>query len=162
MQIADITKKMIAYSEGNTHDINHFLKVWSFARTIGQLEGLDDRTQEILEAAALLHDIACPLCREKYGNTNGKYQEKEGMPLAEAFLKDCGLSPEENARIVYLVGHHHTLEDIQGMDYQILIEADYIVNAEESHYSIENIRHFREQTFRTESGKTILDSIYPG
>ena len=51
MQIADITKKMIAYSEGNTHDINHFLKVWSFARTIGQLEGLDDRTQEILEAA---------------------------------------------------------------------------------------------------------------
>ena len=146
MQIADITKKMIAYSEGNTHDINHFLKVWSFARTIGQLEGLDDRTQEILEAAALLHDIACPLCREKYGNTNGKYQEKEGMPLAEAFLKDCGLS----------------LEDIQGMDYQILIEADYIVNAEESHYSIENIRHFREQIFRTESGKTILDSIYPG
>ena len=145
MQIADITKKMIAYSEGNTHDINHFLKVWSFARTIGQLEGLDDRTQEILEAAALLHDIACPLCREKYGNTNGKYQEKEGMPLAEAFLKDCGLS-----------------EDIQGMDYQILIEADYIVNAEESHYSIENIRHFREQIFRTESGKTILDSIYPG
>ena len=141
MQIADITKKMIAYSEGNTHDINHFLKVWSFARTIGQLEGLDDRTQEILEAA---------------------YQEKEGMPLAEAFLKDCGLSPEENARIVYLVGHHHTLEDIQGMDYQILIEADYIVNAEESHYSIENIRHFREQIFRTESGKTILDSIYPG
>ena len=117
MQIADITKKMIAYSEGNTHDINHFLKVWSFARTIGQLEGLDGRTQEILEAAALLHDIACPLCREKYGNTNGKYQEKEGMPLAEAFLKDCGLSPEDNARIVYLVGHHHTLEDIRGMDY---------------------------------------------
>ncbi len=137
MQIADITKKMIAYSEGNTHDINHFLKVWSFARTIGQLEGLDDRTQEILEAAALLHDIACPLCREKYGNTNGKYQEKEGMPLAEAFLKDCGLS-------------------------QILIEADYIVNADESHYSIENIRHFREQIFRTQAGKAILDSIYLG
>ena len=162
MQIADITKKMIAYSEGNTHDINHFLKVWSFARTIGQLEGLDGRTQEILEAAALLHDIACPLCREKYGNTNGKYQEKEGMPLAEAFLKDCGLSPEDNARVVYLVGHHHTLENIRGMDYQILIEADYIVNADESHYSIENIRHFREQIFRTQAGKAILDSIYPG
>ena len=124
MQIADITKKMIAYSEGNTHDINHFLKVWSFARTIGQ--------------------------------------EKEGMPLAEAFLKDCGLSPEDNARIVYLVGHHHTLEDIRGMDYQILIEADYIVNADESHYSIENIRHFREQIFRTQAGKAILDSIYLG
>ena len=162
MTIAEILDRMIASPGSTVHDIEHLLKVWGYARTIGQLEGLDDRTQEILEAAALLHDIACPLCREKYGNTNGKYQEKEGMPLAEAFLKDCGLSPEDNARIVYLVGHHHTLEDIQGMDYQILIEADYIVNAEESHYSIENIRHFREQIFRTESGKTILDSIYPG
>ena len=77
-------------------------------------------------------------------------------------VRCAGKSMETRTANVYLVGHHHTLEDIQGMDYQILIEADYIVNAEESHYSIENIRHFREQIFRTESGKTILDSIYPG
>ncbi len=130
MQIAYILKKMVAYSEGNTHDINHFLKVWAYAKTIGELEKLDKKTQRILEIAAILHDIACPLCREKYGNTNGKYQEQEGMPLAQEFLKDCGLSEDENGRIVYLIGDHHTLNDIQGLDYQILIEADYIVNAD--------------------------------
>ena len=56
-------------SRVRVHDINHFLKVWGFARTIGLSEGLDPKTQKILELAAIAHDIACPLCREKYGNT---------------------------------------------------------------------------------------------
>ena len=92
MTIAELTEKMIAYSEGNLHDIAHFLKVWAYARTIGQLEGLDGETQFILEAAALVHDIACPLCREKYGNTSGKLQEKEGAVLAAEFLGDTDLT----------------------------------------------------------------------
>ena len=29
-------------------------------------------------------------------------------------------------RVAYLVGHHHSPEQINGIDYQILIEADYI------------------------------------
>ena len=37
-------------------------------------------------------------------------------------------------RVAYLVGHHHSPEQIDGIDYQILIEADYIVNASESGY----------------------------
>lgn len=158
MQIAEIMKKMIVYSDGNTHDINHLLKVWVYAKTIGELEGLDEKTQRILEVAAILHDIACPLCREKYGNTNGKYQEREGMLLAEEFLKDCGLSEDENKRIVYLVGHHHTLTDIQGMDYQVMIEADYIANADENQYSSDNIKNAYEQIFKTAPGRKILES----
>ena len=162
MQIAEIMKKMIEYSDGNQHDINHLLKVWGYAKTIGELERLDEKTQRILEVAAILHDIACPLCREKYGNTNGKYQEKEGVPLAQEFLKDCSLPGDEAERIVYLVGHHHTLTDIQGLDHQILIESDYIVNADESVYSIENIRNTCEKVFKTKSGTEILKSIYEG
>ena len=38
-------------------------------------------------------------------------------------------------RVAYLVGHHHSPEQIDAIDYQILIEADYIVNASESGYS---------------------------
>ena len=53
---------------------------------------LDQETQYILEVAAITHDIACPFCREKYGNTNGKYQEKEGMPIVKEFLADTGMS----------------------------------------------------------------------
>ena len=90
--IAELAQRMIAYSTGNLHDINHFLKVYAYARTIGVREGLGEADQTALEAAALLHDIACPLCREKYGNTNGKYQEREGGPLAAELLRDSSLS----------------------------------------------------------------------
>src|SRR5699024_1742969 len=134
MLIAHIAQKMIRESHGNLHDINHFLKVYAYARTIGVSEGLDPAAQTILEAAALLHDIACPLCREKYGNTDGAYQEKEGAPLAAAFLQDSGLSPEAIDRVVWLVGHHHSPSAGEELDFRILLEADYLVNADESSY----------------------------
>ncbi|MBR5096226.1 MAG: HD domain-containing protein [Treponema sp.] len=160
MTIAQLTQKMIAYSEGNLHDITHFLKVWSFAKTIGELEGLAPETQFVLEAVALVHDIACPLCRKKYRNTNGKMQEKEGEPLAQEFLKDTGLTTAQIDRITYLVAHHHTFKDVQGDDYQILLEADYLVNAEESGYSIQNIQNTVSSIFKTKSGCQIAKAIY--
>lgn len=74
MTIAQITEKMIAESRGNIHDIEHFLMVYAYAKTLGELERLDDHTRFMLEAAALIHDIACPLCREKYGSCPGHLQ----------------------------------------------------------------------------------------
>ena len=101
MAAAEITRKMIAYSKGNRHDINHFMKVYAFAKTIGECEGLDEAAQTILEIAAIVHDIACPLCREKYGSTNGKYQEQEGPALVRDFLEDSGLSQDAVERIAW-------------------------------------------------------------
>ncbi|MDF2677319.1 MAG: hypothetical protein K0Q97_1637 [Bacillota bacterium] len=160
MIVSEITTKMIEYSKGNLHDINHFMKVYAYAKTIGECERLDKNTQTVLEVAAIIHDIACPLCREKYGNTNGKYQEKEGEILVTEFLKDTKCSEEFINRVIFLVGHHHTLNDITGFDYQILIEADYIVNADESNYSKENINNTMERIFKTPTGIALLKSIY--
>ncbi len=160
MSVAEITKQMIDYSEGNLHDINHFLKVYAYAKTIGECEGLDPETQRTLEVAAIVHDIACPLCRKKYGNTNGKYQEAEGMRLAAEFLKKTGLPQTCLDRVVYLVGHHHTLTNVEGLDYQILLEADYLVNAEESGYSRENIENALTKIFRTSAGSALLRAVY--
>lgn len=160
MDIAQILEKMIGFSDGNIHDIEHLIKVWTYAKTIGELENLDRDTQYILEVAAITHDIACPLCREKYGNTNGKYQEEEGGPLVTEFLEDTGMTKEQISRVAYLVSHHHTLQGIEGLDYQILIEADYLVNAAESGYSKENIENFIKKTMRTESGRRIARSVF--
>jgi len=160
MTIAEITAKMIEYSKGNRHDINHFLKVYAYAKTIGECEELDETTQATLEVAALLHDIACPLCREKYGNTNGKHQEKEGPALVREFLCRSGLSQEIVDRVAYLVGHHHTPQGIDGPDYQILIKADYLVNADESQYPRENIENTLVRVFRTGTGIRLLKAMY--
>ena len=160
MKIPEIIQKMIDFPDGNIHDISHFMMVWAYAKTIGEAEGLDEKTMFILETAAVIHDIACPLCREKYGSTNGKLQEKEGVPLAEDFLKECGLPEEQIKRIAYLVGHHHTFTEVAGADYQILLEADYIANAAESGYSLESAKTAAERIFKTKTGLSILKSIY--
>ena len=159
MTIAQILNKMIAASNGNIHDIDHLLRVWAYARTIGELEGLDAETQYLLEVAAITHDIACPLCREKYGNTNGKYQELEGAVLVRAFLAGTGMTEAQIARVAYLVGHHHTLRDIHGMDYQILIETDYIANASENGYAKESVIHVLNTIMKTASGRQLAASV---
>lgn len=160
MSIAALLEAMIAYSDRNIHDIDHLIRVWTYARTIGELEGLDGDTQFILEAAAITHDIACPLCREKYGSTNGKHQEREGEVLVRDFLADKDLSPAQIERIAFLVGHHHSYDCIDGPDYQILLEADYIANACENGYSRRKVDYFLQRFVKTESGRRILESIF--
>lgn len=160
MTVSEIMAKMIAYSQGNLHDINHFLKVYAYAKTIAECENAAPFQQRAVEIAAILHDIACPLCREKYGNTNGKRQETEGVPLVEAFLSDSGLSEELRERVAFLVGHHHTVDGVDGLDYQILLEADYLVNADEAGYPPENIQNAAACLFKTAAGAALLRSIY--
>lgn len=142
------------------HDINHFSKVWGFAHTIGIAEGLDDKTQETLELAAIAHDIACPLCRRTYGNAPGKAQESEGGPLTEEFYRSYQLPADELNRIVYLVSHHHTYTSVVGADYQILLEADFLVNADEEQESDDAIETFKEKVFRTPTGIHMLEEMY--
>jgi len=160
MTSAEILQKMIHDSKGTLHDIAHLLKVYAYARTIGELEGLDETTQKAVETAAIIHDIAIPLCRVKYGNASGHYQEIESEPLVRAFLAGCGLPAEMVERVVYLVSHHHSPNLIDGIDFQILIEADYLVNADESAYPAESIRTVRDTIFKTTAGKKLLQDIY--
>ena len=160
MTVSEAMKKMIECANGNRHDVAHLLKVWGYARTIGTLEKLDAHTQKVLELTAIVHDISCPHCREKYGNTNGKYQELESPPLVEAFFAGTDVPAEDVKRISYLVSHHHTYTDVEGMDYRILLEADFLVNADESNYSTEAIQNARNLFFRTDAGTALLDSIY--
>ena len=160
MTVSQILEKMIGFSEGNIHDIDHFIRVWTYAKMIGELEGLDSETQFILETSAIVHDIACPLCRKKYGNTNGKHQEKEGAVMAREFLSDTGMTEDQIERVVYLVGRHHTFLDIDGADYQILVEADYIANASENGYSESNVWNFMHKIMKTESGKRLTQAVF--
>ncbi|WP_179945317.1 hypothetical protein [Paenibacillus durus] len=53
--INNVLSSMISYCAGDAKRINHFLKVYGFAKVIGAMEGLNDTTQEVLEIAALTH-----------------------------------------------------------------------------------------------------------
>lgn len=160
-RISEITMKMINYDKGDAARIQHFIKVHNFAKVIGETEGLDEEMQFILEAAAVLHDIGIHKSEEKYNSCDGKYQEIEGPSEAEKLLKDIkGISKKEEERICYLIAHHHTYTEISGMDYQILVEADFLVNLFEDPDLSGKAENIRENIFKTESGIKILDDMF--
>ena len=160
MLISQAVEQMTAFYSGNHHDIAHFLKVWAWTRVIAEGENLAPDLAETAELAAIVHDIAIPLCREKYGNAAGSLQEKEGPELALVFLRDLCCPQEKAERIAYLVGHHHTYEGVDGIDWQILLEADFLVNADEGNASRESVETMFSSVYRTATGKRLLSSVY--
>ena len=152
---------MFLYDKGDPKRIQHFVKVYEFAKYIGKGEKLDEKTYKTLKLAAIVHDIGIHKAEKKYGQCGGKLQEKEGPPEAEKLLKKLGADREIMDRVCYLVGHHHTYHDMDGMDYQILVEADFLVNLFEDKVSPEGCRNAYHKIFRTESGKRLYRTMYP-
>lgn len=155
-----LMQKMIEFDAGDPRRIHHFLKVYAFAAQLGRSEGLDEETQHILETAAIIHDIGIHPAEIKYGSRSGKYQELEGPAPARAMLEELGYAPKVIERVCWLIAHHHTYTNVEGMDYQLLLEADFLVNAYEDKLSQEAIQSFAEKVFRTPSGKHLLYCLY--
>ena len=148
---------MIELYKGDSRRIQHFCKVHSYAKLIAETENVDEKCLFTLEAAALTHDIGIHLCEEKYENCNGKLQEKEGPAAARQMLTECGTYPDAVIdRVCYLIGHHHTYNNIDGLDYQILVEADFLVNSYEGQKKEDTIAAFCKNVFRTPSGIRLL------
>lgn len=152
--------EMINYYRNDPKRIAHFTKVHSFARLIGELEQLKEEELFILETAAFVHDIGIKVAEEKYGSCEGKLQEKEGPAVAEEMLKRLGFSEAVIERVSYLVGHHHTYGKIEGADYQILVEADFLVNLYEDGVEEKAIRQAYDKIFKTESGRKICLEMF--
>lgn len=160
-QFAELIQKMIEYNRGDVLRIQHFIKVHGFASVIAELEGLDPETKFILEAAAIVHDIGIKNSELKYGSSDGKHQEIEGPGEAEKLLRQLGgFSDAQIERVKYLVGHHHTYTDICGIDYQILVEADFLVNLFENAAKYDTAETVRRTIFKTAAGTKILETMF--
>ncbi len=155
-----LIEEMVTYYSGDPKRIQHFLKVYEFAKIIGQEEGLDEATQHILETAAIVHDIGIKVAEEKYGNCSGPLQEKEGPVVARPMLESLGYDADVIDRVCYLVGHHHTYTDIDGLDYQILVEADFLVNLYEDQASEQAIQNSHDRIFKTKTGSKLCETMF--
>lgn len=158
--IAKLMNMMTEYFNGDPKRIQHFTKVYAYAKNIGVLENIDSDTAFILETAAIVHDIGIKKGEEKYGRCDGKIQEELGPYEAEKILKKCGYSKEVIRRVKYLVGHHHTYSGIDGIDYQILVEADFIVNMYEDNADIESVKSVLGKIFKTKAGTDMYRQIF--
>ena len=160
MLVAQTLSKMIEYFGADVRRINHALKVHSFASLIAKNENLNAEIQEITEVAAILHDIGIPVSEQKYGSCIGKYQELEGPPIARELLQQLGASHELTERVCFLIGHHHTYTKIDGIDFQILVEADFLVNIFEDEMSTSAIESARDKYFKTKTSSWLLKTMY--
>ena len=158
--VALVERDMIAYFAGDARRINHFLKVYGYAKTIGELEGLDRVTQQTLEIAALTHDIGIRESERKFNSASGDLQQREGPGEARKLLEPLSIDPAVVDRVCWLIAHHHTYQAIDGMDYRILVEADFLVNIFEDALPPSAIRQAEERVFRTGTGIVFLHNLY--
>lgn len=152
--------KMINYYSGDPHQIQHFVKVHAFAKLIAEQEGATDELLQVIEAAALVHDIGIKKAINQYGRSSGDLQEKLGPAEAEKMLSALNFNKSLIERVCYLVGHHHTYDNIDGLDYQILVEADFLVNIHESEYTKDATRQVNDKIFKTKTGKKVLAKMF--
>jgi hypothetical protein len=158
--ISVIIQKMIDYFDGDIRRINHALKVFGFAKIIGEQEGLSAQQQMGLELAAVLHDIGIKEAERKYRSCAGPYQEQEGPPVAERLLTEAGIDGELIGRVSFLIGRHHSYAAIDGPDFQILVEADFLVNIDEEGMQPAAIASIGKQYFKTACGGKLLKSLF--
>ncbi|MCE5344585.1 MAG: HD domain-containing protein [Eubacteriales bacterium] len=158
--IAHVQRAMIAYFAGDVRRINHFIKVYGFAKAIGKLEGLDAGTQQVLEIAALTHDIGIKNSERLYGSASGAHQQVEGPPEAEKLLFALNVDEAVIAQVCWLIAHHHTYQDIRGLDYRILVEADFLVNIDEDSLAWPAVQTIEREIFATDTGKKFLHALF--
>lgn len=152
--------EMIRLYRGDARRIQHFCKVHSYSKLIAEQEHVDTDTLFTLEAAALTHDIGIHYCEEHFGDCNGKLQEQYGPAIAKELLEKLHFSEEVSERVQYLIAHHHTYDNIDGIDYQILVEADFLVNLMEGQKAKEAVQAAYKNIFRTETGKEICREMF--
>ncbi len=160
MKISELITAAAEYDKGDPKRISHFVKVYGFAKAIGEAELHDPRALEILEAAAVLHDIGIHESKRKYGSCDGKYQQTEGVPIAREILGKLGADKEFTERVCFLIAHHHTYTGIDSDDWQILVEADFLVNIYEDNMNMDAIKSIRDKIFKTKTGTKLLDDLY--
>ncbi|HEY83140.1 MAG TPA: HD domain-containing protein [Dehalococcoidia bacterium] len=156
---AVLLRAMEDYFKGDLKRINHARRVTEYAEELLEREEGD---RSIVIGAAVLHDIGIHQAEKKYGSTLGKYQEKEGPPIARQILANLGVEPGQIEQICEIIAHHHSPGKINTQNFKILYDADWLVNLRDE-YDIQDqkkLANIIERVFLTESGKALARKLY--
>jgi len=151
---------MILYNGNDVKRINHSLKVLGYAQAILKGETLNETLKKIILYTAVLHDIGIKESERKYNSSAWNYQEIEGPPVAEKMLLELNVSSDIIERVCFIIGNHHSYDKIDGIDFQILVEADFLVNIYEKGLSLSTIEDIKIDYFKTDPGKRLIDTMF--
>ena len=132
--------------------ITHTLRVLSYAEKLLEMENIKyPFICDVVILSAIFHDLGIPIAEKKYGNRKDINQEKEGAIIAKRLLIALRVREDIKERVVYIVGHHHTVSAIDGPDFEILWDADLLTNIQEGRIDINS--YPTEKGFKTKSGE---------
>ncbi|MFB0507884.1 MAG: HD domain-containing protein [Thermodesulfobacteriota bacterium] len=133
--------------------INHANRVAQIAEEISKAEGGDPA---VVIAASYLHDIGIHEAENKYNSSAGHYQEIMGPPIARNILEKLGAEKNLIDEVCDIIARHHSPGKIQTLNFQILWEADCLVNFEEaSNQEPDHVKKTVEDTFKTATGREL-------
>ena len=154
-----ISMEMKKYFGTDFKRMNHALKVSRYAEQILKIEGGHPL---VVLGAAYLHDIGIHEAERKYGSASGHDQEIEGPPIARKILEGLNVEREVVDEICEIIAHHHSPKSEESLNFQILYEADWLVNLEEEGISKdqERVNKVIQKVFKTVTGKDLAQKIY--
>jgi HD superfamily phosphodiesterase len=154
-----IALEMKKYFGTDFKRVHHAIKVARFAEQILKMEGGNPL---VVMGAAYLHDIGIHEAERKHGSPSGHYQELEGPAIAKEILEKLNVQKEMVDEICDIIGHHHSPREQETLNFQILYEADWLVNIEEEGISKdrEKVEGLIGKLFRTVTGKQLAEKLY--
>ena len=138
--------------------VHHAVKVARFAEQILKMEGGNPL---VVMGAAYLHDIGIHEAEKKHGSPSGYDQEMQGPPIAKEILEKLSVQKEMIDEICDIIGHHHSPGEEETLNFQILYEADWLVNLEEEGISKdrEKVEGLIGKVFKTVTGKELAEKL---
>ncbi|MGO8990104.1 MAG: HD domain-containing protein [bacterium] len=154
-----IALEMKKYFGTDFRRVHHAVKVARFAEKILKMEGGNPL---VVMAAAYLHDIGIHEADRKYGSHSDHYQEMEGLGIARGILERLIVPKQVIDEVCDIIGHHHSPREEETLNFQILYEADGLVNIEEEGISKDRkkVEQLIERVFRTVTGKRLAEELY--
>jgi HD superfamily phosphodiesterase len=122
----------------------------------------EDGDWHILMPASILHDVGIKVAEEKYGSSTGHLQEKEGPGVARRFMLKLGMRIEDIEEICEIIAHHHSPGIIKTNNFNILYDADLLVNIAEEMKTRDKskLKHIIESSFLTPTGRKLAERVY--
>jgi hypothetical protein len=142
--------------------IEHTLKVLGRAEQLCDGEHIDDVfIREVATLGSIFHDIGIPEAMKKHNSMDAPFQEKEGPAVARRLMQDMGVRPDILERVCYIVGHHHTADRVDGADFQVIWEADFIVNIDEKNIVIDadKVESAIEENLKSKTGLALIREV---
>lgn len=138
-----VALRMKQYYHGDMDKVQHFVRVYTLAKSIGELEHLSDEEQFDLELAAVVHNV-----------------EGDRIPVVRDILQECGVTQAAAMKVCHMVENTENYEHIGTLDHQILIEAKLIVDFKEQNTPEKEIIRKAEDLFLTNTGKLFLKRAF--